>query len=471
MVAQVCGCTPEELLRVAELLCANSGRERTSGDRLRGRLDAAHDRRADDPRRRHPPTAAGQHRPARRRHHGDARPFQHPGLDRHPDAVRPLARLPAPAGRRRGPRDAGRLHRARGTAHRLLVQLPQVHRQPAQGVVRRGGHAGERFRLRLAAADRRRLFAAADVRPNGHEARVKGTSSSARTRPAAGPTPGCIGPGCGSSTGWSCATGSRPRPRSSGRTTRTGPPPSEIETEVFFIPAAASAEKDGTLTNTQRLLQWHDKAVDPPGDCRSDAWFVYNLGKRLKGLYAGSIDPRDQPLLNLTWDYDSDEPQRLPDGSSAGSRGSRTSRRCSGDQRLPARRGRPAHRTAAAPQGLRRAEGRRLDGVRLLDLQRRLSRAGPQRAAERDGRRRQPAPAGVGLRLAAQPPGHVQPRLGRPRGPAVVRAQEADLVGRGEAPVGRPRRAGLRARQAARLSARRPTPGAWTRSPATSRSS
>src|SRR5207244_7938252 len=30
-----------------------------------------------------------------------------------------------------------------------------------------------------------------------------------------------------------------------------------IGTEVFFLPAAAHTEKDGTLTNTQRLLQWH----------------------------------------------------------------------------------------------------------------------------------------------------------------------------------------------------------------------
>jgi formate dehydrogenase major subunit len=93
------------------------------------------------------------------------------------------------------------------------------------------------------------------------------------------------------------------------------PPPSEIPTEVFLIPAASSAEKEGTLTNTQRLLQWHNKALDPPGDCRSDAWFVYNLGKRLRRLYAGSTDPRDQPLLDLTWDYDHDGPRRLPDGS------------------------------------------------------------------------------------------------------------------------------------------------------------
>jgi formate dehydrogenase major subunit len=94
-----------------------------------------------------------------------------------------------------------------------------------------------------------------------------------------------------------------------------GPPPSETKTEVFFLPAAAAPEKEGTLTNTQRMLQWHDKAVDPLGDSRSDAWFLYNLGKRLKQLYAGSTDPRDQALLNLTWNYDFDERPRLPDGT------------------------------------------------------------------------------------------------------------------------------------------------------------
>jgi len=93
------------------------------------------------------------------------------------------------------------------------------------------------------------------------------------------------------------------------------PPPSDIKTEVFLIPAASNPENDGTLTNTQRLLQWHTKANDPPGDCRSDSWFVYNLGRRLRQLYAGSTDPKDQPLLNLTWDYDYDQPPRLPDGS------------------------------------------------------------------------------------------------------------------------------------------------------------
>ena len=40
--------------------------------------------------------------------------------------------------------------------------------------------------------------------------------------------------------------------------------PEDIETEVFFFPAAGHAEKEGAFTNTQRLLQWREKAVDPP---------------------------------------------------------------------------------------------------------------------------------------------------------------------------------------------------------------
>jgi len=81
----------------------------------------------------------------------------------------------------------------------------------------------------------------------------------------------------------------------------------DISTEVFFLPAAAHSEKDGTFTNTQRLLQWHHKAVEPPDDCRSDLWFYYELGKRMRERLAGSTDPKDRALLDLTWDYPVDE--------------------------------------------------------------------------------------------------------------------------------------------------------------------
>ncbi|MDQ1616353.1 MAG: formate dehydrogenase major subunit, partial [Actinomycetota bacterium] len=77
----------------------------------------------------------------------------------------------------------------------------------------------------------------------------------------------------------------------------------DIATEVFFLPAAAHTEKDGSFTNTQRLLQWHHRAVEPQGDARSDLWFTYHLGRRVREKLAGSTDPMDRPVLDLTWDY------------------------------------------------------------------------------------------------------------------------------------------------------------------------
>jgi formate dehydrogenase major subunit len=81
--------------------------------------------------------------------------------------------------------------------------------------------------------------------------------------------------------------------------------PDDIATEVIFFPAAAHTEKDGTFTNTQRLLQWHFKALDPPGAARSELDFVFELGQILKDLYAGEYDqPRNFPLHDLKWDYE-----------------------------------------------------------------------------------------------------------------------------------------------------------------------
>ena len=69
------------------------------------------------------------------------------------------------------------------------------------------------------------------------------------------------------------------------------------------MPAASHVEKDGHFTNTQRLLQWHDKAIEPPGDARSELWFMHHLFKRVRAHYAGSQADRDWPIVNLTWDY------------------------------------------------------------------------------------------------------------------------------------------------------------------------
>ena len=92
--------------------------------------------------------------------------------------------------------------------------------------------------------------------------------------------------------------------------------PEQVPTEVFLLPAAAHTEKDGTFTNTQRMLQWHHKAVEPPGDCRSDLWFAYHLGRiireKLAAAAGDAAEPRDEPVLRLTWDYPVEGPHDEP---------------------------------------------------------------------------------------------------------------------------------------------------------------
>jgi formate dehydrogenase major subunit len=86
----------------------------------------------------------------------------------------------------------------------------------------------------------------------------------------------------------------------------------DIATEVFFLPAAAHTEKAGSFTNTQRLLQWRDKAVEPKSDCRSELWFFYHLGRRIREKLASSGLDRDDPVRALTWDYPTEGPTADP---------------------------------------------------------------------------------------------------------------------------------------------------------------
>ncbi len=86
----------------------------------------------------------------------------------------------------------------------------------------------------------------------------------------------------------------------------------DIATEVFLMPAATHIEKAGTFTNTERLVQWRDQALEPPADARSELWFMHHLFKRVRAHYAGSTDDRDWAIRNLTWDYPEHGPHAEP---------------------------------------------------------------------------------------------------------------------------------------------------------------
>lgn len=79
--------------------------------------------------------------------------------------------------------------------------------------------------------------------------------------------------------------------------------PEEIKTEVFFLPCASSVEKEGSITNSGRWLQWRYEAVKPPGECLPDADIINELYFRIKKLYEteGGVFP--EPIIHLTWEY------------------------------------------------------------------------------------------------------------------------------------------------------------------------
>jgi len=85
---------------------------------------------------------------------------------------------------------------------------------------------------------------------------------------------------------------------------RPGVDPSSIKTEVFILPAAASYEKEGSITNSGRWAQWRYKAVEPPGEGIADLEIMDLVMRKLKELYqADSAAPQRESIINLTWDY------------------------------------------------------------------------------------------------------------------------------------------------------------------------
>ena len=96
---------------------------------------------------------------------------------------------------------------------------------------------------------------------------------------------------------------------------RPGADPSKIATEVFLLPAAASVEKEGSLTNSGRWGQWRYQAIEPPGAAKSDLWILDRIYQSLKALYrqeGGAALPG--PVVDLAWNCgagDALDPQRV----------------------------------------------------------------------------------------------------------------------------------------------------------------
>ena len=82
-----------------------------------------------------------------------------------------------------------------------------------------------------------------------------------------------------------------------------GMEPANVKTEVFFLPAAASFEKEGSISNSGRWAQWRTAAVKPLGQSKPDAEIIHELYQKIKALYAKEGGALPEQIANLTWNY------------------------------------------------------------------------------------------------------------------------------------------------------------------------
>jgi formate dehydrogenase major subunit len=83
-----------------------------------------------------------------------------------------------------------------------------------------------------------------------------------------------------------------------------GMDPKKIKTEVFQLPCAASMEKEGSISNSGRWMQWRYRAANPPGEAKPDGDIMYELFKKVRALYEKGKGAFPDPILNLKWDYE-----------------------------------------------------------------------------------------------------------------------------------------------------------------------
>jgi len=77
----------------------------------------------------------------------------------------------------------------------------------------------------------------------------------------------------------------------------------KIATEVFRLPATCFAEETGSFTNSGRVMQWHQRAVEPPYEAKTDAEIMSTLFVRMRDLYKKEGGAYPDPIVAMAWPY------------------------------------------------------------------------------------------------------------------------------------------------------------------------
>lgn len=78
--------------------------------------------------------------------------------------------------------------------------------------------------------------------------------------------------------------------------------PKDIKTEVFFLPCAVSIEKEGSVTNSGRWMQWRYQGPKPYGETLPDGDIILKLTDRIQQLYKAEGGSYPDPIVGLGLD-------------------------------------------------------------------------------------------------------------------------------------------------------------------------
>lgn len=81
------------------------------------------------------------------------------------------------------------------------------------------------------------------------------------------------------------------------------PDAKNVQTECFLLPASVFAEKDGAFVNSSRWLQWKESALDPPGLAKRDQEILSRIFLTIRQMYRDEGGKAPDPVLKMNWDY------------------------------------------------------------------------------------------------------------------------------------------------------------------------
>ena len=88
--------------------------------------------------------------------------------------------------------------------------------------------------------------------------------------------------------------------------------PAQVKTEVFVLPPAVFCEKEGSISNSGRWIQWRYRGPKPLGDCIPDGDISLELWKKVRDLYKKDGGAFPDPILNLNENDIADNTKSFP---------------------------------------------------------------------------------------------------------------------------------------------------------------